>query len=130
MKTPWIESRAVCKSYNFELTTFESLAEAEAVFSMAENNSFLKTLPAVYISVDAMTLTLKSTTDWYWTKSGQKISFAFPWLPGEPNNNVNLNELCLSFGKQTISSKFGFNDLPCSEIVSPFLCQRIEFSMP
>ncbi|KAL7036611.1 hypothetical protein ACKWTF_008868 [Chironomus riparius] len=130
MKTPWIESRAVCNSYDFELTIFETLAEAEAVLTMAENNSFLKTLNSVFISVDAMTLTLKSTTDWYWTKTGQKISYALPWMPGEPNNINTINELCLSFGRSTLTSRFGFNDSPCSEIDFSFLCQKIEFFMP
>jgi len=102
----------------------------QAVLNLADSNSFLRTLSSIGIYVDAMSLTVKSPSDWYWTKSGQKLTFTLPWIPGEPNNHNNMNEVCLSFTKISISSKFGFNDAPCSPASYTFLCQRIEFSIP
>ncbi|KAL7036610.1 hypothetical protein ACKWTF_008867 [Chironomus riparius] len=102
----------------------------QAALNLADNDSYLRTLSGEGFFIDAITLTLKSTTDWYWTKSGQKLSFALPWMPGEPNNHNNAHEVCLSFGKVTVSSKSAFNDAPCTSTAYTFLCQKIEFSIP
>jgi hypothetical protein len=121
LTAPWLEARAICKSYDLELTTIETLAEAQAILNMASSCNQFST---VYAYVDAMALTLKSPTDWYWTKSGKKLSFALPWNSGEPNNANNNNEACLGFRKT------GFNDAPCSLTVYSFVCQRIELMVP
>ncbi|CAG9805257.1 unnamed protein product [Chironomus riparius] len=127
-KISWFDSRSTCESFGFELTTLETYEEMQIVFNLADN--YLKTLIDIGIFVDAMTLTLKSTTDWYWAKTGKKLSFALPWIPGEPNNSQNANEACLQFGKRTGSAVTGFNDVPCTSTAYTFLCQKIEFSIP
>jgi hypothetical protein len=116
LKAPWLESRAICRSYDLELTTIETLLEAQTVINLSKISGFGG-------FIDGMTLTLKSPTDWYWTKSGKKLSFALPWRSGEPNNYNNVNEACL------VLSGTGFNDAPCSNIYS-FLCQKIDLMVP
>jgi len=101
------------------LVSIETLAEAQAILTIA-NRSF----STVSAYVDAIALTLKSPTDWYWTKSGKKLSFALPWYPGEPNNHNNLNEACLLFHNG------GFNDAPYSFTIYSFVCQRLDFMVP
>ncbi|CAG9805261.1 unnamed protein product [Chironomus riparius] len=117
LTAPFLESRAICKSYDFELATLETHAEAQAIIKLAQN------LGSEYFYVDAIALTLKSPTDWYWTKSGKKLSFALPWGAGEPNNYNNLNETCLAL------SSIGFVDLRCT-LSRLFVCQKIEFMIP
>jgi len=117
LTAPWLESRAICKSYDLELVTIETLAEAQAILNMAYKGNTLNT---VFTYVDAMAFTLKSPTNWYWTKSGEKVSFALPWRTGEPNNYNNSNEACLAF------TRLEFYDVPCTNFF-PFVCQKIDF---
>ena len=106
------------------MTTIETLAEAQAILNLANHGNIASHFTSVFTFVDAMALTVKSTTDWYWTKLGNKLSFALPWKTGEPNNSNNLNEVCLSFRRD------GFNDGPCNATTYAFLCQRIDFIVP
>lgn len=129
MKNTWGEARAICKSFDFELTTLETLSEAKAFLSMADNNSYFKSFAGVYFIIDGTTLTPKSTTDWYWTQSGKKIQFPIPWGTGQPDFSNNL-EFCFSFGRRSASENFGFNDLRCFETIYQFVCQRIDMVIP
>jgi len=104
----------------------ETIAETRALFTMCENHSYLRTLSSTWSWIDAITLTGKSTTEWYWTKSGRKISFPIPWYPGTPDT---IDQYCLAIGKSSINAKFGFNDGHCYGALR-FICQRIEFFMP
>jgi hypothetical protein len=100
----------------------ETLEEARAVTCMIDNESTLKQLNSTWLWIDGVTLTDKSKTDWYWTKTGKKISFPIDWYPGQPSGN----QFCLCIGKSTINSKCGFNDGICSGSFQ-FICQRTEF---
>lgn len=75
-----------------------------------------------------MSLTPKSTTDWYWTDTGRKINFPIQWQSGQPDNNNN-SEFCFSILKTSINQKFGYNDQNCATY-NPFICQKIEFYVP
>lgn len=101
----------------------ETLEEARALTCMMDNDSTLKQLNSTWLWIDGITLTEKSTTDWYWTKTGKKISFPIDWYPGQPTGN---GQFCLAVGKATINAKFAFNDGTCSGSLK-FVCQRIEF---
>lgn len=128
MKNTWGEARAICKSFGFELTTFETLLEARTFFSMADNHSYFRIFDRVFFIIDGTTLTGKSTTDWYWTQTGKKIQFPIPWGRTQPDFGGNF-EYCGSFGRLTGADKFGFNDLKCFENLYQFVCQRVDFFM-
>jgi hypothetical protein len=102
----------------------ETLQEARGFLSMTENESNIKILNEIWLWVDAVTLSDKSTSDWYWTKSGKKISFPIDWSPGNPGGN---GQFCLVAGKPTIHTKFAFNDGNCGSSFK-FVCQRIDFT--
>ncbi|KAL7013239.1 hypothetical protein ACKWTF_015287 [Chironomus riparius] len=127
MENSWGESKAICKAFGLELVTLETLAEARNFLALAESSSETKKLRAPFwIFIDGIELTPKSTTDWYWTKNGQKISFLIPWGPVQPDNWQG-NERCFSIGKRDAGDRFGYNDHACSNVNLPFICQRIEF---
>ncbi|CAG9805252.1 unnamed protein product [Chironomus riparius] len=128
-KGDWTNSRYFCKSYDLELVTMETLEEARAVLTMADNNSILRSYTSVWLNIDAVTLTIKSLTEWFWTKSGKKISYPIPWRPDAPNNHVG-NENCLTFGRYLTSGKFGFDDARCENGGNPIPCQRIDLLIP
>ncbi|XP_070490806.1 CD209 antigen-like protein E [Chironomus tepperi] len=109
----WEDAKAICKLFNLELATFETLHEANSFFN----------LPNViqdYVFVDGTTTVLGSPTEWYWTNKGErKIAYALPWDRGEPNNAG--IESCLTVIKH---GKIGFNDLSCWTNPKYFICQR------
>ncbi|KAL7036608.1 hypothetical protein ACKWTF_008865 [Chironomus riparius] len=121
-KAPWAESKAFCKAFDLELLSFETLEESRAFISMADNNSILKKLSNVWLWTDGITLTKKSTTDCYWTKTGTKISFPMDWYPGQPSGS---DQYCLCVSKRSAKTKFGFNDLQCYDSYT-IVCQRVE----
>ncbi|KAL7036606.1 hypothetical protein ACKWTF_008864 [Chironomus riparius] len=109
------------------MPTFETLAEARAVLTMADNNSILRKMTSVWLYLDAITLTEKSTTDWYWTKTGKKVSFPMEWYPGNPSGS---GQHCLCISRSTITSNFRFNDIDCSTNPRNIICQRNEIYIP
>lgn len=112
-----------------ELATMETLSEANAVLTMADNHSFLRALSNSILWIDGITLTPMSKTDWYWSDSGEKIDFSIPWLANQPNS---ADQRCLSIAKETINQKFGFNDGTCSStsFMVRFICERIDLYIP
>lgn len=126
MRNTWGEARAICKSFDLELATFETLSEAAKFLSMADNHSIFKSFAGVYFLIDGTTLSPASSTDWYWSKSGKKIQFPISWLSGQPDNG-NISEYCFSFGRRNATEKFGFNDLRCFEVIYHFVCQKMDF---
>jgi hypothetical protein len=125
---PWAEARSFCSSYGLEFLTMETLEEAKAVLTMADNNSILRQLPYAWLHVDALSMSLKSKTDWYWTKTGKKISYTIPWRSVAPNDAAG-REYCLTIGKGSINEKIGFDDTyPESKTFTG--CQDIEISIP
>ena len=125
MEASWGESKSICKAFGLELVTLETLKEANYFLEIAENSETKKLAIPFWIFIDGMTLTPKSTTDWYWTESGEKISFSIRWASDQPDN-WRGNEKCFSIGKRYPNDKFGFNDHACSNVNLPFICQRID----
>lgn len=79
---------------------------------------------------DGITATPKSSTEWYWTSSGKKVSYALPWNPGQPDYKLN-KEYCLAIGRVRSYNPLKFHDFPCTEDPRQFICQRKEsFSKP
>ncbi|KAL7036603.1 hypothetical protein ACKWTF_008862 [Chironomus riparius] len=108
----WAESKAICNAFKMELASMETLAEANALLTMADNHSFLRAVNDIIIWIDGIALSPISTTDWYWSNSGEKINFPIPWVIGQPSST---DQRCLSIHKAGINQKFGFNDFHCSD---------------
>ncbi|KAL7036602.1 hypothetical protein ACKWTF_008861 [Chironomus riparius] len=121
----WAEARSFCSSYGLEFLSMDTLEEALAVLTMADDNSVLQTHAQAWIYIDSITQTIKSPTDWYWTKTGKKISYSIPWRVGTPDNHLG-SENCLSIGRYYANEKFGFDDAMCDS-KTLIACQRIEF---
>lgn len=114
----------ICKAFDLELATFETLDEVESFFDKASRIDYFSSDQNYrYALVDGMTLTPKSSTDWHWTNSGIKIPYDIPWIDGEPNNKDKL-ESCLSVGRRYLREKFGFNDDKCASAPNAFICQK------
>lgn len=114
----WYQGKIICKSFGLELVSLETLTEAEYFYNLCHNND----VTVGWIFIDGMTLTPKSSTDWYWTNSGKKISYPIPWFPGQPDN-YNEDEQCLTISH----TNFLFNDQVCQNYPSLFVCQRIDY---
>ncbi|KAL7036620.1 hypothetical protein ACKWTF_008877 [Chironomus riparius] len=127
-RTNWGIAKSLCSSFGLELATMETRAEADSFLDIVEFHQTIRSLGLVWILIDGITSVPRSTTEWFWTKSGNKISFMLPWNPGQPDF-YNNRELCLTVGKGNPSHRFGFNDWPCWDTATPFICQKIDFVM-
>jgi len=128
LRTNWFDAKLVCKSFDLELASFETLTEVEYFINIVKNHPFVISYGGYHMLVDGITNTPNSTTDWYWTNSGTKVSFALPWQRGEPNY-LNEGEYCLALSAHEPST-LGFNDFPCQIGLRAFVCQRIDFFVP
>ncbi|CAG9809164.1 unnamed protein product [Chironomus riparius] len=121
-KSSWAEAKAICRSFDLELATFENLVEFtnfQKILKAA--NPFPPNIDMVH--VDGMTPNTGSTTDWYWTNSGVKIPYTLQWNPGQPDN-AGGQEACLTIRKY--GGDYAFNDYFCSERTTYFICQKTE----
>lgn len=122
-KSTWVEAKAICKSFDLELVTFETRVEAEFFFKKIATIYYFTNFDEKYVLVDGFSSTPKSTTDWYWTNSGLKVPYNMQWLEGEPNHTEGM-ENCLSIGRKMQNQKIGFNDIPCYKYSYKFVCQK------
>jgi len=130
-KNGMAEAKAICKAYNLELVTFETITEALMVMNMCENNQFIQSVSnptRFWILVDGMTTAAPSSTEWFWTNTGKKVSFVIPWAPNQPDF-YNNEEFCLAIGKDLTTPSYRFGDYPCINIGSPFLCSRLDYML-
>lgn len=88
---------------------------------MSKEHEFMKSFGDPYFICDGMTSLPHSPTDWYWTNSGNKVSFFIPWQNGQPDFGGEA-EYCLSF-----MINDGFNDINCQNHIAPFVCQRLDY---
>jgi len=119
----WIEAKAICHSYDMELASFKTLTEANAIITLVDMNADLGPRDNLWIFIDGVTLAARSPTEWYWSGTGEKIDFAMPWLPTQPDTNGGI-EWFLSIGKHKKEQRTGFNDIPGNNFVNTFLCQK------
>ena len=124
LKATWIEAKTICKAYDLELASFKTFEEANAVMDMIRNNAQLGSIDShLWVFIDGIALTPRSTTDWYWTGTGEKTDFAMSWLPGQPDTAGNA-EYYLSIGRFKKDGTLGFNDIPGRDHLNKFLCQK------
>ena len=128
-KANWIDAKTICNSFDLELASFETLPEATSFLGMCLKNDFILSYGESYFHIDGMTQTPNSTTEWYWTNSGRKISFPIPWQPKQPDLFGGV-EYCLSFMAFRYYNVPGFNDIGCKSVMMPFVCQRLDYVIP
>ncbi|CAG9802947.1 unnamed protein product [Chironomus riparius] len=121
-RTTWMLARAMCKSYDLEFASADTLDEATTLVSFVKNNSGYVYVTAL---IGGLTLTPKSKTDWYWVNSGNKVAYDIPWYVTQPNNYEG-KEQCLGIGRG-YKDKFDFHDYKCMGEDLTFICQKIEY---
>lgn len=113
-------SRLICVGYGMDLVMIRSINEFHAVTAMAYNHKNILT-ECVYIDgMSPMTTTSNSGTEWYYTKTGEKIPFELPWHWKQPDTGSGI-ERCLNL--LLYSNAFLANDGDCNQINS-FICER------
>lgn len=123
------ESRSFCNSYKMDLITIETAAESQEFLSILDAHSYLRPITGIQLWLDALTVTLKSKTEWFWTNTGNKISFPIEWMGTEPND-MGGSEYCLFIGKLSINAKFGYGDGNCLANSRFAICQNIDLMIP
>lgn len=108
------------------MLTLETLEEQQSYLTLLESSTYLRSLNNAWYWVDS--IRVGPATDWYWTKTGKKISFPIPWLAYQPDNWEGI-EYCLNISKLTMNAKFGYADAKCSNNAN-VACQKIEFTVP
>lgn len=78
-----------------------------------------------FVHVGAVTVTSRSTTDWYWVDTNEKVNYALPWRPGHPDNQRGV-QYCLAF--DTVTLLFDDHDCYTSTAEMKFICQTEERS--
>ncbi|CAG9809169.1 unnamed protein product [Chironomus riparius] len=119
-KANWDVAKAICRSFDLELATFETLEEFQNFEKILESTNPFSDIA----HVDGITTKLGSFSDWYWTNSGAKIPYSLLWNPTQPDNGKGSEEACLSL--QKFQGKYGFNDYFCSKQATVFICQKTQ----
>lgn len=105
-----------------EILTLETKSESNYLLDVLNNSTSLPENENIF-HIGGISLTPRSTTDWYWVVSGKKLDFILNFLPNQPDFAGGV-ENCLSIVKR---EKFGFNDIICStQWDRKFICQRDE----
>ncbi|KAG5680465.1 hypothetical protein PVAND_009973 [Polypedilum vanderplanki] len=123
-KASWINAGLICNFYGMKFAQFDVAEEFESVRQMLKKYSDILT---EWTHIDGITLTGKSTNDWYWSHIERKIRFPLRWKSGQPNF-YKSKQWCLSLGSKT-DKDFYFNDIECSGTAEhKFLCQNTDKS--
>lgn len=127
LKADWGQAKAICKTFDLELASFETITEAHTFLHMCEKSSLIPSEKVFYLT-DGMTVTPRSSNkdNWYWTNSGKKISYDLPWTGVQPDFYRGI-EYCLSIGRVKGNDTLGFNDYTCVSGVIHFICQKVDF---
>lgn len=89
----------------------------QTVVNMCERN---RNMFDAVVHIGGMAQIAKSTTEWYWVTTNQKVSYSMPWVAGQPDHYAN-NEWCLTLWKPY---GFKFNDINCyGSWEQTFICQ-------
>lgn len=114
----------ICHSYGMEFLSLDSGQEAEKFLQLCASNI---NLFDEWTNIGGLTKVAKSTTEWFWVATGEKLNFNLNFMPGEPNDGggTGVNEMCLSF-KFSDAGKALFNDIKCYQYgihSYKFVCQ-------
>lgn len=96
----------------------------EAVSSMCERN---KNMFGTYVHIGGIAKVGRSTSEWYWVTTNQKVSYNMPWASSQPDH-YGGNEWCLTLAK---NQGFKFNDINChGSWEERFICQKKSDDLP
>ena len=116
----WTSANSFCRDFNMDLLTLADKNE-ETMFV-----ALMHRIPEFHETFAHIGGTVLGSPNWYWLQSGQDISFALDWFPGEPNNGSG-EEFCMAIGN--IGGVTGIFDLDCygtgQWTRQPFVCQRL-----
>jgi hypothetical protein len=106
-----------------EMATLDTLAEYNSVKQM------LVDLPVPlpdWIHIGGATRSKRSTTDWYWVHSEEKVDYAMNWHSGEPGFHTEL-QFCLAISSKN-NGAGQFADIDCSmrHGSEAFMCQTLD----
>jgi hypothetical protein len=110
--------RAVCKSYNMDSLSIDSLEEFEALKEILSQNDFQYVRKKLHFG--AIATVALTTTDWYSLSSGKRLPFPIKFTRGNPSNNEK-DEYCL---EADYSDGLAFNDISCTTLTRNFICER------
>lgn len=103
-----------------DVVSLETREEMEKFVKLAALN---KGLFDDYVHIGGTTTVGKSTNNWYWVNSGNRVQYTLPLLK-EGNDFKNNNEWCLTV-KTGPDGVLAFNDIDCNGSVYSLVCQKI-----
>lgn len=119
LRATWLTATLTCEAFDMQIVSFDTAEEMEEVRKMLIDNN----LPSVWMHIGAMTKDAGSRDEWYWTATGKKTSFDFPWASDQPSFHYN-NEWCLNV-EPNINGGFLFHDVQCTGCCeNSFICQQ------
>jgi hypothetical protein len=115
-------AQSICHSYGMNLLMIETLEEFYAVRASCKANANL--FGDYWTYVDGMTPVSKSPTEWYFTRTGNKVPYTMKWAVNGNSSFLDDRagvERCLTLGPKNV---YEFNDEECTNHEFPFLCER------
>lgn len=102
-----------------DIATFETAEEFAAFGELGRRHAGSLTS---WVNIGGVTLTPKSSTDWYWVNTNEQINYEMRWNPGNPNDSKGT-QYCLSID----TSNFLFDDIDCYNSYDEvkFICQSV-----
>lgn len=114
----WQNAGPICREYGLEFAELETYGEMQTVMNLYRG---MTSMNGVWTHVAGMTKTSRSTTDWYWVKSGNIVTYVMTFVQGEPGFH-SPNQWCLAIGQ------YGYADIDCyGRHEEKFLCQKVKF---
>lgn len=103
-----------------KLASFDTAEEYESVRQMMITNSDKF---SDWTHIDGITTEGRSTDQWYWSQTGEKIKFNMTWRAAQPDFSHN-RQWCLSLGPKS-AKQFYFDDIDCfHHHEEKFLCEK------
>lgn len=119
-RVEWHQAMSLCSAFGMELVSIDSRNEFDHFENLCRTNEHLF---GNFFHIGGLVKVAKSTTEWYWTNSGQKINFDLTFAPGEPNN-AGGNQMCMCLTKHL--PHFLFDDIQClGANPERFVCQKL-----
>ena len=119
-RSSWVNSRSICIAYGFDIASFETQQEANAVVNLCKKQP---NLLEYFTYIGAIKISNQQSNGWYWVNSGKKLSFE---IPEENLDFAGREEWCLALGP---ANNFLLNDVHCNGYEFKFLCQKVEFML-
>ena len=119
-RTTGSQLRAICRSFGMDTVSLDTVDEQNTFLNICNKNRAI--LDSSMTLIGGYTRTPRSTNDWYWVNSGNRVNYTLKFSQGQPDFAYD-REYCLSvWGKPSVS----FNDVGCGPPENrKFFCQKI-----